>query len=115
VIDHLPDRSRYVRVMPDATLQALTALVVRRQQLNQMLVAERNRFYPSHPGGLESISRIITALEEDLALVTRQMNRQLRQHFPEQARLLISVKGVAEITATTLLAELPELDSLTRR
>ncbi|MBK5017927.1 IS110 family transposase [Pantoea sp. S62] len=115
VIDGHPDRSRYIRLMPDAARQALTALVVRRRQLNQMLVAERNRLYPSRAGGRESIGRIMAVLEAELALVTRQMNRQLRQHFREQARLLTSVKGVADITAATLLAELPELGTLTRR
>lgn len=99
----------------DAARQALTALVVRRRQLNQMLVAECNRLYPSRPGGRESIGRIIAALEAELALVTREMNCHLRQHFREQARQLTSVKGVADITAATLLAELPELGTLTRR
>lgn len=47
VIDRHPDRSRFIRTMPDAARQALTALVVSRRQLNQMLVAERNRLYPS--------------------------------------------------------------------
>lgn len=115
VIDRHPDRSRFIRTLPDAARQALTALVVRRRQLNQMLVAERNRLYPSRPGGRESIGRIMAALEAELALVTREMNCHLRQHFREQARLLTSVKGVADITAATLLAELPELGTLTRR
>lgn len=115
VIDDHPDRNRYIRLMPDAARKALTAMVVRRRQLNQMLVAERNRLYPSHPDSRESISRVMKALEAELALVTRMMNRQVRQHFREQARLLTSVKGVAEITAATLLAELPELGTLTRR
>ncbi|NIG21374.1 IS110 family transposase [Pantoea sp. Al-1710] len=115
VIDNHPDRNRYIRLMPDAARKALTALVVRRRQLNQMLVAERNRLYPSHPDSCDSISRVMPALEAELALVTRMMNRQVRQHFREQARLLTSVKGVAEITAATLLAELPELGTLTRR
>lgn len=57
----------------------------------------------------------MTALESELTLVTREMNCHLRQHFREQARLLTSVKGVADITAATLLAELPELGTLTRR
>lgn len=114
VIDGHPDRSRYIRLMPDAARQALTALVVRRRLLNQMRVAERNRLYPSQPGGRESIGRIMAALEAELALVTRRVNRQLRQHFREQARLLTSVKGVADITAATLLVELPELGTLTR-
>lgn len=115
VIDRHPDRNRYIKLMPDAARQALTALVVRRRQLNQMLVAERNRLYPSHPDGRESISRVMTALKAELALVTRMMNRQVRQHFRDQARQMTSVKGVAEITAATLLAELPELGTLSRR
>lgn len=115
VIDNHPDRSRYIRLMPDAARKALTALVVRRRQLNQMLVAERNRLYPSYPDSRESISRVMKALEAELALVTRMMNRQVRQHFRQQACLLTSVKGVAEVTAATLLAELPELGTLTRR
>lgn len=115
VIDNHPDRNRYIRLMPDAARKALTALVVRRRQLNQMLVAERNRLYPSHPDSRDSISRVMQALEAELALVTRMMNRQVRQHFREQACQLTSVKGVAEITAATLLAELPELGTLTRR
>lgn len=115
VIDNHPDRNRYIRLMPDAARKALMALVVRRRQLNQMLVAERNRLYPSHPDSRDSISRVMQALKAELALVTRMMNRQVRQHFREQACQLTSVKGVAEITAATLLAELPELGTLTRR
>lgn len=45
----------------------------------------------------------MAALESELTLVTREMNCHLRQHFREQARLLTSVKGVADITAATLL------------
>ena len=52
--------------MPDAARQALTALVVRRRQLNQMLVAERNRLYPSRPDGRESIGRVMAVLKPGL-------------------------------------------------
>jgi transposase len=114
-IDNYPDHNRYIRLMPDAVRKALAALIVRRRQLNQMLVAERNRLYPSHPDSRDSISRAMQALEAELTLVTRMMNRQVRQHFREQACQLTSVKGVAEIAAATLLAELPELGTLTRR
>ena len=50
VIDRSPERARFVKPLPEITRQELTAIVVRRRQLNQMLVAERNRLYPSHPG-----------------------------------------------------------------
>lgn len=43
VIDHSPVRARFIQPLPEVTRQELTAIVVRRRQLNQMLVAERNR------------------------------------------------------------------------
>lgn len=49
VINRHPERKRFIRALPDAERQALAAMVVRRRQLIAMLVAERNRLYPSHP------------------------------------------------------------------
>ncbi|POD88716.1 IS110 family transposase, partial [Pectobacterium odoriferum] len=115
VIDCSPERSRFIRPLPEITRQELTAMVVRRRQLNQMLVAERNRLYPSHPGNRESIAIIIDALESELKRITRQMNKYVITHFQRHAELISSVKGVGEATVATLLAELPELGRLTRR
>ena len=42
VINHHPERKRFIRALPDAERQALAAMVVRRRQLIAMLVAERN-------------------------------------------------------------------------
>lgn len=88
---------------------------MRRRQLKQMLVAERNRLYPSHPGSRESITIIIDVLESELKRITRQMNKYIKTHFQRHAELISSVKGVGETTVATLLAELPELGKLTRR
>ncbi|MEQ9998536.1 transposase [Pectobacterium versatile] len=96
VIDCSPERSRFIRPLPEITRQELTAMVVRRRQLNQMLVAERNRLYPSHPGNRESIAIIIDALESELKRITRQMNKYVITHFQRHA-------------------ELPELGRLTHR
>lgn len=115
VIDRSPERSRFIRALPEVTRQELTAIVVRRRQLNQMLVAERNRLYPSHPGSRESITIIIDVLESELKRITRQMNKYVKTHFQRHAELISSVKGVGETTVATLLAELPELGKLTRR
>ncbi|WKV51517.1 transposase [Dickeya fangzhongdai] len=115
VIDRSHERSRFIRPLPEITRQELTAMVVRRRQLNQMLVAERNRLYPSHPGNRESIAIIIDVLESELKRITRQMNKYVITHFQRHAELISSVKGVGEATVATLLAELPELGRLTRR
>lgn len=115
VINRHPERERYIRTLPDAERQVLTAMVVRRRQLITMLVAERNRLYPSHPQSRKSINTIIKALEDELARIDDDMNRHIQNHFKELAERLGSIKGVGAMTAAALLAEVPELGSLSRR
>lgn len=115
VIDRHPDRSRYIRALPDEARAVLSAMVVRRRQLNHMLVAERNRRYPSHPQSRKSIDNIIDALDSELDRVNEEMKQHVKVFFLEQAELIGSVKGVGEITIASLIAELPELGKLNRR
>ncbi|WP_109046092.1 IS110-like element ISEc32 family transposase [Escherichia coli] len=115
VIDRHPDRSRYIRHQPDEARAVLAAMVVRRRQLNHMLVAERNRLYPSHPQSRKSIDNIIDALQNELDRINEQMKQHMTAFFQEQARLIGSVKGVGDITVASLIAELPEQGKLNRR
>ncbi|MMS79828.1 IS110 family transposase, partial [Salmonella enterica] len=92
-----------------------TAMVVRRRQLITMLVAERNRLHPSHPQSRKSINIIIKALEVELARIDTDMNGHIQSHFKELAERLSSIKGVGAMTIAALLAEVPELGSLSRR
>ena len=115
VIDRHPDRSRYIRQLPDEARAVLTAMVVRRRQLNNMLVAEHNRRYPSHPQSRKSIDNIIDALESELDRINEDMKQHVKVFFMEQARLIGSVKGVGDVTIASLIAELPELGKLNRR
>lgn len=115
VIDRHPDRSRYIRALPDEARAVLTAMVVCRRQLNNMLVAERNRCYPSHPQSRKSIDNMIDALESELDRINEEMKQHVKAFFMEQAELIGSVKGVGEVTVASLIAELPELGKLNRR
>lgn len=115
VINRHPGRERFIRGLPDAERQVLAAIVVRRRQLIAMLVAERNRLHPSHPQSRKSINNIIKALEDELARIDTDMNNHIRNHFKELAERLSSVKGVGIMTTAALMAELPELGSLSRR
>ncbi len=115
VINHHPERERFIRALPDAERQVLTAMVVRRRQLITMLVAERNRLHPSHPQSKKSINIIINALEGELARIDTDMNGHLKSHFKELSERLSSVKGVGTMTVAALLAEVPELGNLSRR
>ncbi|CCW29971.1 transposase [Xenorhabdus nematophila F1] len=115
VINRHPKRERFIRALPDAERQVLSAMVVRRRQLITMLVAERNRLHPAHPQSRKSINIIISALEAELARIDENMNKHIQTYFKALADRLSAIKGVGAMTAATLLAEVPELGKLSRR
>ncbi|MBD2794303.1 transposase, partial [Xenorhabdus sp. 42] len=85
VINHHPERQRFIRALPDAERQVLAAIVVRRRQLIAMIVAERNRLHLAHPQSRKSIKIIIKALEDELARIDTDMNNHIQNHFKELA------------------------------
>jgi transposase len=115
VIERHPQRERFVKPLPDAEQQALAALVSRRRQLIAMLVAERNRLAPAHPEARTSINVIITALTQELARIDKALDEHIRKYFADLSSLLDSAKGVGKATISTLIADVPELGTLTGR
>lgn len=103
------------RVLADEQQRELTALVVRRRQLVAMLVAERQRLSQAHPKAKTSILRIMDAIAEQLQDVDGNLKEHVLAHHADLAALLTSVKGVGPTTASTLLAQLPELGKLNRK
>jgi transposase len=106
-----------VRVLPDEQTQQLQAVLVRRRQLIDMLVAEKNRLPLTHASVKPRVKEHIAWLEQELAQIDQDLHEQLRASpvWREKEDLLRSVKGVGPVTATTLLAELPELGQLNRK
>jgi transposase len=106
-----------VRPLPDEATRHLGALVARRRQLLEMLVAERDRRHAADPALHGRIDAHLLWLGEALAEIERDLDRAVRESAVRRARegLLRSVPGVGPASARTLLAELPELGSLTRR
>ena len=107
--------------LPDAVQRALMLLVARRRQVDDMLVAERQRldqqsFFPDSPVRA-SIQATITFLEQSRGTLDHELHQHLAQHprFTEPLTLLQSVPGVGPVTAYTLLAFLPELGTLSRQ
>lgn len=115
VINQHPEREKYIRPLPDAHRQLLAAMVVRRRQLTIMLTAERNRLHPSHPQNHESIRLIISVLKSEMARIEAEMSAYISKNFSELSALLSAVKGVGAATVAVLLAEVPELGTLSRR
>lgn len=107
-----------VRPLATEAAQALGALVARRRQLVDMLGAERNRQGQVHD---RRVQRDLTAhirwLTKALAQVERDLHDTIRSSPVWRAKdqLLTSVPGVGDVTAHTLLADVPELGALTRR
>lgn len=105
------------RLMPSEQTIQLQALLVRRRQLIEMLVAEKNRLHLTHRSMQPRLTAHIAYLEDELQRIDEEMKNQLHNSpiWREKEDLLRSVPGVGPVTATTLLAELPELGKLNRK
>lgn len=106
-----------VRPLADAGTQALNALVARRRQLIEMLVAEKNRLGFASAAVKKGIQKHIRWLERQLSDVDEDLTSMIRESpiWREKDDLLQSVPGVGPNLARTLLAELPELGFLNRK
>jgi len=107
-----------LRPLRDAQTQALSALVARRRQIVQMIVAEENRAKMAlAKEAQKSIKRLLSALRRELESLDKDLDDHIRKSPVWRVRetLLTSVPGVGPATARTLLAEMPELGSLDRR
>ena len=95
----------------------LSALLVRRKQLEEMLKAEQNRLRTISPSLRGSVERIIVILKEEKKRLEEQIERFMKEQkdWQEQREILSSTPGVGKVTTTTLLADLPELGKMDRK
>lgn len=95
----------------------LAAIVGRRRELVQMLTAEKNRLKLATPTVRKDISAHIRFLEKRLDDTDGELRRQIREHesFRLTDELLQSVPSIGNVSASTLIALLPELGSLSNR
>lgn len=105
------------RFLPDEQATQLQAALARRRQLIEMKIAEQNRLGLAHQTIQPRLQEHITWLEKELAELDEDLHTQIRQSaiWREKDDLLQSVPGIGKVTATTLLADLPELGQLNRK
>jgi len=105
------------RSLPDAQAQELSAVLLRRRQLVEMLVAEKNRLPMATRRIRPQLQRHIEWLQQQVADLDRDLGALIRSSPLWRAKddLLRSVPGVGPVLATTLLASLPELGTLNRQ
>lgn len=96
---------------------ALEALVVRRDQLKELVALEaRREEHHHHPGVKKEAALLRKQLAAHLERIQAQIQELLAQAAEIKARVerLTSVAGVGAVSAYTLLAYLPELGKLPR-
>ena len=104
-------------VLPDEEARVLQDILLRRRQLLEMMVAEKNRLQMACEAVARRIAAHVRWLEKELSRVDRELDEAVRESETWRANeeLLRSVPGVGPVLARTLLAELPELGTLPRR
>jgi transposase len=95
----------------------LSALLVRRKQVEEMLKAEQNRLRTISPALRGSVERIIAILKEEKKRLDEQIRELMnaQKAWQEQTEILSSAPGVGLVTTVTLLADLPELGKMDRK
>jgi transposase len=118
LLAHFGERMRPpARPLPDATAQELRGLLARRRQLVEMHTAEVNRRPTTIPSLQPPPEAHLAWLEEQLAALDAALEQTIQASPVWRAKetLLCSIPGIGPVVARTLLAELPELGTLSRQ
>lgn len=105
------------RALKDEETQRLSALLVRRRQLVDMLTAEKNRLSRAHLRIQKDVKQHIAWLEKRITKTEGELATAIKASpiWRAKEKILTSAGGVGPVLATTLLCRLPELGDLNRR
>jgi len=106
------------RPIANAESQILTELIARRRQVVEMIGMEGNRLRQGRdPRVCSFIQTTLKTLEAQLAELDRDIGGAVKRSPVWRAadELLTLVPGIGDVTAHTLIADLPELGQLDRR
>ena len=102
---------------PSPEEQSLKDLKARRDDIQAMMIAEGNRLeHARHASVLRSLKQHLTSLKKAFDNLEKEIARLVRScpALARKATLMRSVKGIGPVTATTLLAHMPELGTLSK-
>ena len=105
------------RPLKSSDLMALDSVLTRRRQLVEMITAESNRHAQASDKIAKQIAQHIIWLRKRLSEADDDLDAAIAQSplWKAKSDLITSIPGVGKVTATSLLAELPELGNLARR
>lgn len=103
--------------VPSPGQQELKELVTRRHQIQDLLVAEKNRSHTHQMAEVKQTAReLCEFLEKQIARLDEKITAAIEKEamMKLKAARLRQVQGVGKVTASGILAVLPELGSLNR-
>jgi transposase len=103
--------------LPGEAEQYLNALLLRRRQLLDILVDEKNHLVSTCLSLRPTVEEHITWLQTEIDDLNQQIADQINQipQFKEKEAILRSAKGVGPVLCAKLLSGLPELGKLDRK
>jgi transposase len=103
--------------LPSEDEQLLSALLTRREQLLNILVAEKNRLGLAPAKVKPSLNEHITWLKNQIKELDQEIDTFINNSpvLKEKDELLQEVEGVGKQTAAKLIADVPELGSCDRK
>lgn len=107
-----------IRPLADTKAKELEGMLQRRRQLVEMLTAEKNRLFSSYgTASRASIETVIAVLQAQLGNFDEDISQRLRENevWHEKDLIIRSVPGVGPVLSATLIANLPELGTLSRK
>ena len=105
----------YKQIKRSEQEQKLRALVDRKQDLTEVLAAEKTRLkHPSHVLSIKSIEKSINFFDSEIQLIDAQIKEliELNEDLNKKLKLLVSIPGIGKATAAVLLSSLPELGKI---
>ena len=108
------------KLLPAAndTQQALDAQVHRREQLVKQRAMEKQHLETvGNKDAVRSIKRTITFLDKEIERIEKVIKALIKTDYTltEKVDRLSAIKGIGDITALTLIADLPELGQLSNK
>lgn len=110
---HKADQAGVLLAPAPEHVEALQVLVMRRSQLVNMRVAEKNRLAgASHRVLKKSIETVVRTLNAEIKALDRDIDGHLKSHFADQRKRFEKLPGVANNTCAAVVAFMPELGSI---
>ena len=111
-------RPKYDKAQPTFNEERICALAKCRADLIQMMVKEKNR--KKHPAQIhcrDRISKHIAFIEKEIKEIDKELDELIKtdEKWKKQEEIITSVPGLGKVSASGLIAGLPELGKLTNK